>query len=39
VHFLACERGLSDDGPDEPLPEAVLRGDEPSLVIGARAGG
>ena len=39
VRFFACERDLSHDGQDEPLPEAVLRGDEPFLVIGAMAGG
>lgn len=39
VRFFACERDLSHDEPDAELPEAVLRGDEPFLVIGAMAGG
>ncbi len=39
VRFFACRRDLSHDRPDDPLPEAVLRGDEPFLVVGAMAGG
>ena len=39
VRFFACEQDLSHDPPDTPLPEAVLSGDEPFLVVGAMAGG
>ena len=39
VRFYACEDDLSHDGPDTPLPDAVARGDEPFLIIGALAGG
>jgi sulfur-carrier protein len=39
VRFFACEEDLSDETPDEPLPEAVAAGAEPFLVIGAMAGG
>ena len=39
VRFFACEEDLSSDAPDTPLPEAVAKGDEPFLVIGAIAGG
>jgi molybdopterin synthase sulfur carrier subunit len=39
VRFYACEQDLSHDPPDGPLPEAVLRGDEPFMVVGAMAGG
>ena len=39
VRFFACREDLSHDGPDAPLPDAVLRGDEPLLVVGAMAGG
>jgi hypothetical protein len=39
VRFFACSQDLSHASYDEPLPEAVLRGDEPFLVIGAMAGG
>lgn len=39
VRFFACREDLSHDRPQAPLPEAVLRGDEPFLVVGAMAGG
>ena len=39
VRFFACERDLSLESPDAPLPEAVAEGREPFLVIGAIAGG
>ncbi len=39
VRFYACEQDLSHDSPDAPLPEAVVRGIEPFLVVGAMAGG
>ena len=39
VRFFACEEDLSSEPPDTPLPEAVARGEEPLLVIGAIAGG
>jgi molybdopterin converting factor small subunit len=39
VRFFACEEDLSHEQPDDPLPDAVARGSEPFLVIGAMAGG
>ena len=39
VRFFACERDLSHESPDAPLPEAVVRGSEPFMVVGAMAGG
>ena len=39
VRFFACERDLSHDDPNTPLPEAVVAGEEPFLVVGAMAGG
>jgi hypothetical protein len=39
VRFFACEEDLSHSGPDAPLPDAVVRGAEPLLVVGAMAGG
>jgi molybdopterin synthase sulfur carrier subunit len=39
IRFFACGRDLSHESPDSPLPEAIARGDEPFLVIGAIAGG
>jgi hypothetical protein len=39
LRFFACQRDLSQEPPDAPLPEAVASGAEPFLVIGAIAGG
>jgi molybdopterin synthase sulfur carrier subunit len=39
VRFFACGEDLSHDAPDAPLPEAVVSGAEPFMVIGAIAGG
>ena len=39
VRFFACEQDLSLEPPDRPLPDAVLEGKEPFLIIGAMAGG
>ena len=39
VRFFACERDLSLESPDAPLPDAVVTGAEPFLVVGAVAGG
>ena len=39
LRFFACEEDLSHAGPEEALPEAVARGAEPFLVVGAIAGG
>jgi molybdopterin synthase sulfur carrier subunit len=39
VRFFACERDLSHESPDAPLPAAVVSGAEPLLIVGAMAGG
>ena len=39
VRFFACERDLSDEPPDAPLPAPVATGKEPFLIVGAMAGG
>jgi molybdopterin synthase sulfur carrier subunit len=39
VRYFACEQDLSHDPPDAPLPDAVAKGVEPFLVVGAMAGG
>lgn len=39
VRLFACERDLSHDDVDAPLPAPVLDGREPLLVVGAMAGG
>jgi molybdopterin synthase sulfur carrier subunit len=39
IRFFACELDLSHEQPDALLPEAVVTGAEPYLVVGAMAGG
>jgi molybdopterin converting factor small subunit len=39
IRFFACEKDLSHEPPDAPLPEPVASGAEPFLVVGAMAGG
>ena len=39
VRFFACERDLSHEPPDAPLPDVVATGAEPFLIVGAMAGG
>ncbi|MFI5234450.1 MAG: MoaD/ThiS family protein [Gemmatimonadales bacterium] len=39
VRFFACNRDLSHDSPDTPLPAEIATGAEPFMVVGAIAGG
>lgn len=39
LRFFACERDISLESPDAPLPEPVVAGKEPFVVVGAIAGG
>src|SRR5271155_1339460 len=39
LRFFACGEDLSHEQPDTPLPEAVVSGKEPLLIVGAIAGG
>jgi hypothetical protein len=39
VRFFACTEDLSHELPDTLLPDAVVAGTEPFLVVGAMAGG
>ena len=39
VRFFACREDISHDPVDKPLPDAVARGEEPFVVLGALAGG
>jgi len=39
LRFFACELDLSHESPDALLPEAVAKGEEPLLIVGAIAGG
>jgi hypothetical protein len=39
VRFFACAEDLSNEPLDAPLPEPVVEGVEPYLIVGALAGG
>jgi len=39
VRFFACAEDVSHDPPESPLPEPVVSGREPFLIVGAIAGG
>ena len=39
LRYYACRKDLSHEEPHTPLPEAVVSGKEPLLIIGAIAGG
>jgi len=39
IRFFACKEDLSLEPPETLLPEAVVNGSEPFLVVGAMAGG
>ena len=39
VRFFACKEDLSLDPPETRLPDAVVNGAEPFLIVGAMAGG
>ncbi len=39
LRFFACERDLTHEPPDAPLPDDVVSGKEPFIVLGAIAGG
>jgi molybdopterin synthase sulfur carrier subunit len=39
VRFFACKEDLSHHPPDTALPDEVVAGREPFLIIGAMAGG
>lgn len=39
LRFFACMEDLSNQPPDQPLPDAVTNGTEPFFIIGAIAGG
>jgi len=39
VRFFACREDLSQEPLDTKLPDAVVNGDEPFLIVGAMAGG
>jgi len=39
IRYFACKEDVSLEPPGTPLPEAVVKGEEPFLIIGAMAGG
>ncbi len=39
VRFFACNQDLSHEPTDTVLPDAVISGEEPFLIVGAIAGG
>jgi hypothetical protein len=39
LRFYACGQDLSHESPDTPLPDAVVAGTEPYLIVGAIVGG
>ena len=39
LRFFACEQDLSHESPEFVLPDAVVQGVEPFLIVGAMAGG
>lgn len=39
IRFFACGEDYSHVPQDAPLPEAVVRGEEPLRIVGAMAGG
>lgn len=39
IRFFACEEDLSLEPPDTQLPQAIVNGTEPFMIVGAIAGG
>lgn len=39
VRFFACKQDLSHESLDSPLPDEVVSGREPYMIVGAMAGG
>ena len=39
IRFFVCGEDWSHEPPDAPLPDAVVTGAEPFLIVGAIAGG
>ena len=39
IRYFACKEDLSLESPETPLPDEVVNGAEPFLIVGAMAGG
>jgi hypothetical protein len=39
IRFFACKEDWSNEAPETPLPDTVVNGADPFLIVGAMAGG
>jgi sulfur-carrier protein len=39
LRYFGCQKDLSHDPPDQPLPDAITSGQEPLIIWGALSGG
>ncbi|PCI75346.1 MAG: hypothetical protein COB20_13150 [SAR86 cluster bacterium] len=39
IRFFACKEDISHAAMDKPLPEGIVNGDEPFMIVGAISGG
>ena len=39
IRFFACKEDLSLEPAETPLPDAIINGKEPFMIVGAMAGG
>ena len=39
LRFFVCNEDASHDPPDAPLPDAIVTGGEPFMIVGAISGG
>ncbi len=39
LRFFACQQDISLDSPNAQLPDAIVNGSEPLIILGAVAGG
>ena len=39
LRYFGCQKDLSHDPPDQPLPAAITNGQEPLIIWGALSGG
>ena len=39
IRFFVCKEDISLEPPETQLPEAVVKGEEPFMIVGAMAGG
>lgn len=39
VRFFACGEDFSNEEPDTPLPDQVMNGEKPFMIVGSIAGG